>query len=93
LSILERLWDAISMDFLLGISRKQRGFDSIFVVVDGFSKMAHFIPCHKKMMQHILQICFSKKLFDFMGYLKLLVQTEIPNLLVISGEPYGGCWE
>ena len=40
------VWGVITMDFITDLPLSQ-GFDSLFVVVDRFSKAAIFLPCHK----------------------------------------------
>ncbi|WVZ63933.1 LOW QUALITY PROTEIN: hypothetical protein U9M48_013523 [Paspalum notatum var. saurae] len=44
LKIPEWKWEEISMDFIVGLARTQKGYNSIGVVVDRLTKVAHFIP-------------------------------------------------
>jgi hypothetical protein len=37
-------WKEITMDFIVGLPRTQSGYDSIWVIVDRLTKVAHFIP-------------------------------------------------
>jgi hypothetical protein len=48
LSIPEWKWDDISMDFIVGLPMMTHMFDSIWVIVDQFSKSPHFIPVHTR---------------------------------------------
>jgi hypothetical protein len=45
LSMPEKPWIYISMDFVVGLPECE-GFDAVWVIVDRLSKMRHFIPCH-----------------------------------------------
>ncbi|WVZ52276.1 hypothetical protein U9M48_003352 [Paspalum notatum var. saurae] len=37
-------WEEITMDFIVGLPRTQKGYNSIWVVVDRLTKVAHFLP-------------------------------------------------
>jgi hypothetical protein len=46
LSIPSWKWDDIGMDFIVGLPNTSRHHDSIWVIVDRLTKVAHFLPVH-----------------------------------------------
>ena len=61
LSIPESPWQEVSLDLVLGLPWTRRQLDAILVVVDQFSKMAHFIPCSKTTdATHVAKLFFNK---------------------------------
>ena len=43
LLILKWKWEHITMDFVVGLSHTQIGYDAIWVIMDRFTKLAHFL--------------------------------------------------
>jgi hypothetical protein len=44
LQVSEWKWEEIAIDFIVCLPRTQSGYDSIWVIVDRLTKVAHFIP-------------------------------------------------
>jgi len=59
-------WSQISMDFITDLPLSN-GFDSLFVVKDRLSKMAHFIPTHKNATAEDTANLFVREIFRLHG--------------------------
>jgi len=73
LPIPEGTWEVISMDFVTGLPKTPRNMDSIFVVIDKLSKMAHFIPTTKDVSAEGVARLFLDQIFKYHGLPKCII--------------------
>lgn len=73
ISIPEWKWEVISMDFIIGLLRKVRQHDSIMVVVDRLTKVAHFIPIKSTLSASDVEHVFIRDMVRLHGVPKNIV--------------------
>jgi hypothetical protein len=66
LPVASKRWLSVTMDFMVDLP-PCKGFDSIMVVVDHFTKMSHFIPCTKNITAKETAALFTDRVTRYHG--------------------------
>jgi len=66
-------WEEVGMDFIVGLPRTQKGYDSIWVIVDRLTKVAHFILVKTKYSGPKLDELYMERIVFLHGVPKKIV--------------------
>jgi hypothetical protein len=73
LKIPEWKWEEITMDFIVGLPRTQNRYNSIWVVVDRLTKVAHFIPVNTTYSSARLAELYISRIVSLHGVPKKII--------------------
>jgi len=73
LNILSWKWENISMDFIVGLPKTSKGYDSIWVIVDRLTKSAHFLPVKTRYASHQYAELYIARIVSLHGVPKTII--------------------
>jgi len=79
LPVPDRLWQDVSMNFVLGLPKTIMKNDSVFVVVDHFSKMTNFLSCSKTFDASKINQIYFDGMVKLHGLPKTVVSDRVRN--------------
>jgi hypothetical protein len=88
LPIPEWKWEVVTMDFITKLPRTKKQHDFIMLVVDKFTKAAHFIPVNLTHKEANIVDVYMRELLNYMAHPRQLCLIEIQNLPQIFGKDY-----
>jgi hypothetical protein len=74
-------WENISMDFIVGLPRTTKGFDSIWVIIDRLTKTAHFLPVKVKYLVMTYAELYIARILSLHGIPKIIVSDRGPQFV------------
>jgi hypothetical protein len=74
-------WEDISMDFILGLPKTAKGFDSIWVIIDRLTKTAHFLPVKVKYPVVAYAELYIARILSLHGVPKTIVSDPGPQFV------------
>jgi hypothetical protein len=74
-------WEDISMDFIVGLPRTAKGFDSIWVIIDQLTKITHFLPVKVKYTVVIYAELYIARILSLHGVPKTIVSDRGPQFV------------
>jgi transposase InsO family protein len=74
-------WEDISMDFIVGLLRTAKGFDSIWVIIDRLTKIAHFLPVKVKYTLSTYVELYIARILSLHGVPKTMVSDRGPQFI------------
>ena len=69
------------MDFVIGLPKKQKGMDSIWVIIDRLTKSAHFLPVQTTFNADRLAVLYMNEIVRLHGVPMSIVSDRDPKFV------------